>query len=121
MITASELRSLLASGRFELTRETDTQNDIHAFLAARLPLGCLLEREKVLGPRDRPDFFVDGRIAVEVKVKGQQRRAIWRQLERYAGHGCVEAIILATGVAMGPDARLMGKPVLMLSLGAAWL
>ncbi|MBI1405691.1 MAG: hypothetical protein GC145_06150 [Caulobacter sp.] len=121
MITPSELRSLLAGGRFDLSREALTQADIETWLAARLPLGCLLEREVRLGPRDRPDFMVDGRLAIEVKIKHQQRRAIWRQVERYVAHDRVEAVVLASNVAMGGDTVLNGKPVLVLGLGAAWL
>lgn len=121
MITAPELRSLLALGRFDLAVEARTQNDIATFLAGRLPLGCLLEREKVLSPGERPDFLVDGRIVIEVKVGRIARAPIWRQLERYARRPEVEAIILATGRSVGASGTILGKPVLTLSLGAAWL
>lgn len=57
--------------------------------------GLEFEREFRLSERDRPDFFVGGRIAVEVKLK-TPRRLVLRQLGRYAEHDKVEAIVLAS-------------------------
>ncbi|SLC73459.1 hypothetical protein [Mycobacteroides abscessus] len=57
--------------------------------------GLGFEREFQLCERDRPDFFVGGRIVVEVKLKTPRSRVL-RQLGRYAEHEKVEAIVLAS-------------------------
>jgi hypothetical protein len=54
----------------------------------------------VLGPRDRPDFLIDGRIVVECKGPRHREGAVLRQLDRYAAHERVEWIVLATARAM---------------------
>ncbi|OHU47177.1 hypothetical protein BKG82_26330 [Mycobacteroides chelonae] len=45
--------------------------------------------------QDRPDFFVGGCVAIEVKLK-TPRTQVLRQLGRYAEHGQVKAIVLAS-------------------------
>ncbi len=64
-----------------------------------------------------------GNIVVEVKIKakGAQRRNIFRQLDRYAKHDRVHAIVLVTSVAMHLPAEINGKPTFVASLGQAWL
>lgn len=51
------------------------------------------EREKSLSARDRPDFIIDGRIALEVKIKGTLSQAL-RQVYRYASHSSLSEIIV---------------------------
>lgn len=127
MITPEALAALLGEGRFDLSNEAACQAEIETFLAARLPMGCALQREFVLGPSERPDFMVDGRLLVEVKVHGAQRRAIERQLMRYADYRDVEALILATNVSMrmhrAPAFRRIGpgKSLFYVPLGRAWM
>ena len=76
---------------FSYQNELELQDGIaQALSAATIPY----EREKRLTPTDRPDFFVDG-IVLEVKIKGATR-AVLRQLNRYAGHESVKAILLVT-------------------------
>lgn len=120
-ITPAEVVALLRQGRFSLAAEADCQADIQAFLADRLPAGCALSREHRLGPGERPDFMVDGRIVIEVKIKGAVRAAIGRQLLRYAKHADVEAMILASNVSMALPPLIGGKPVAVVSLGRAWM
>lgn len=81
--------------------EKQVQNRIEKRLvAAELEF----QREFRLDPRDRPgrersqdrpDFFVGGCVAIEVKLK-TPRTTVLRQLGRYAEHGQVKAIVLAS-------------------------
>ncbi len=121
LITGAEICRLLAMGRFDLSHEKATQAAIELHLAARLPLGVLMEREKRLSAADIPDFLIDGRIAIEIKVRKLQRPQVLRQLERYAACADVEEIVLATSKGLSVPARINGKPAFHLSLGRAWL
>lgn len=56
--------------------------------------GIAYEREVDLGGGDIIDFMV-GDTAIEMKIK-EQRRAIYRQCERYCSHDRVKALVLAT-------------------------
>ena len=76
-------------------------------------------REVSLGDGDIIDFLI-GDVGLEMKIKGQ-RMAIYRQCERYCGHDRLQALVLATNVAMGMPAAINGKPIFIASLGRAWL
>ncbi|WBO23956.1 hypothetical protein [Sphingomonas abietis] len=78
------------------------------------------EREKRLGPADRIDFLCAGGVGIEAKVK-YPKRAIYRQLERYAAHDEVTALIIVTATAIGMPAQLNCKPVFYVSIGRASL
>lgn len=81
---------LLENKRFRFTSEDDLQQGIEKVLAAgNIPF----EREKVLSVRDRPDFLVDGRLAIEVKIKGTLAQAL-RQVGRYTEHPDIQSILL---------------------------
>jgi hypothetical protein len=74
--------------------------------------GLEFRREEALGPADRIDFLV-GDVGIEVKMQGS-RGAIIRQLGRYAKHGEVRELILASSVrrilySIPPE--VLGKPV----------
>ncbi len=114
-----EIRALVASARLDLSCEAETQADLQAvFLEA---FGeDRVRREVRLSASDRPDFMID-RWAVEVKNRGQQPRAIMRQLERYATYAEVEGIVLASNVAMGLPPSIGGKPAVFVSTGRGWL
>ena len=103
--------------RYRLGSEALLQEDVEARLrSAKIPFA----REKVLGPADRVDFLVDGHIAVECKLRCG-RKAMYRQLQRYARHDCVDALILVTLTPTGMPADLLGKPVYVVSLGRTGL
>lgn len=120
MITAIEVCRVLALGRFDLNNETATQAAIDAFLRERLP-DVKIEREFSLSPKDRPDFLIDGRIVVEVKIRGARKREVWDQLLRYAKHDRVTDLVLVTNLSMGLPATANGKDTRYVSLGRAWL
>src|SRR3546814_18233786 len=67
-------------------------------------------REFILGPGERVDFLVGDRIAVELKVKCSPR-VMMRQLQRYAAHDKVQAIILVTATVTSMPDSMNGKPV----------
>lgn len=116
MIAIPELVRVLQTHRLPLTDEKRTQAQLaEVFNAAKIPF----EREVHLAEGDIVDFMV-GDIALEIKIKGQ-RRAIFRQLERYASHPRVGVILLATAVAMHLPAEIKGKPALVASLSQGWL
>lgn len=77
-------------------------------------------REHRLSGEDIVDFLIDDTLAVEIKLKGQ-KRAIFRQLKRYATHDQVKGIILLTGISMGLPEEIEGKPTYIGSLSRGWL
>jgi hypothetical protein len=106
----------LRSRRYPLFDEKETQRAIAAAFAED---GIVVERERRLGTGDIIDF-VAGAFAIEVKVKGQ-KTAIYRQLARYAKRPEIEAIVLASNLAMGLPQVIEGKPAFFVHLGKAWL
>lgn len=116
MTTLDVLLDRLAGLRLVVETERETQ----AAIAEKLEWsGVAFEREARLSLKDRVDFLV-GTIGIEVKVGGQ-KRAILRQLERYATHEAIEMLVLVTNVAMGLPSRIGGKPLHVVSIGRGWL
>lgn len=113
----SRLHSLISATRMDLSDEKRTQCDLEAMFTAQ---GIPFERECRLSAGDIPDFLIDG-IAVEVKLRGARKKDVYRQLERYARHDRVKAIMLVTNLTMGLPGTLEGKPVYFVALGRAWL
>lgn len=112
----SEAIALLRSTRLPAGPEKDVQAAIEAaFISADIAY----RREVRLNAGDIIDFVVEG-AGIEVKIKGAPR-AILRQLERYAAHDDIGALVLVSSVAMGLPAAINGKPVEIVSLGRAWL
>ncbi|WP_426172411.1 hypothetical protein [Pseudoduganella sp. R-34] len=85
--------------------------------------GIAHQREYVAGPRDRFDFFVDGGIVLEAKVKGSLPAAL-NQIDRYAAREDVKAVVLVTTKYWGAASsvrQLRGKPVYVVKVrGAAF-
>ncbi|MGG0939228.1 hypothetical protein ABHN11_24755 [Brevibacillus centrosporus] len=116
----SSLVEKLQLQRFSTEQEKLTQMDVECFLAS---IGICFEREKHLSDRDIPDFLIHtpaGSVVLEVKTRCA-RKAIYRQLERYAQHQVVAGIILLTGTSMGLPPEIKGKPSVVASIGAGWL
>lgn len=120
-VSLSAVCLVVASTRCNLTHEIATQDDLEAAFAGTWGEMVAVSREHRLGPADRPDFLIDGRIVVEVKGPRHRAPAVLRQLERYAAYPEVEAIVLATSRAMRMPAEIGGKPVRVINLGRAWL
>ncbi len=111
---------VLVSARADLSSEKAAQADLAAVLLARLP-GVSVEREVRLSSHDVVDIMVDGSVAVEVKLRGQPKASIYRQLKRYAAHDRVKSLILVSNIAMGLPPEIEGKPTGFVSLGRSWL
>jgi len=118
----TDIIRILTSHRFTLADEKLLQVEIAAALATA---GVSFRREVHLGPGDIVDFMIDNPfgfdgIAIEVKVKGN-RRAIFKQLQRYCAYREVGAILLATNVPMDLPATIHDKPASIAALGRGWL
>lgn len=114
------LLDFLQHQRLDAAREKRAQSQLNDAL---LEGGWSFEREYRLSERDIVDFMVvvgDCRIALELKARSQRKR-IFRQLERYAQHENVNALVLLTGTAMSLPETIKGKPAYLSSLGAGWL
>lgn len=99
----------------------DDEKAVQAAISERLTAaGVDHEREVRLSPRDVIDFVCVGRVGIEVKIKGG-RRAILRQVERYAASDQLVAIVVVTAVAIGLPLEIAGKPISVVSIGRAWL
>lgn len=114
--TAPAIVTLLRATRLSCSSEAKLQKSIDDALTAR---GVPFDREAILGPGERIDFLA-GRVGVEAKAR-YAKRATFRQLERYALHDTVDALILVTGTAMGLPPTLNGKPLYIVSVGRTFL
>ncbi|RRJ54856.1 hypothetical protein EHV15_35370 [Paenibacillus oralis] len=106
--------------RFSVAQEKQTQYEVEQFM---LHANVAFEREKRLSAQDIPDFYIPskyGCIVLEVKNR-YSKRAIYRQLERYAVHENVKGLILLTGTSMHLPGIINDKPAIVVSLGAGWL
>ncbi|MDI1264983.1 MAG: hypothetical protein PS018_17170 [bacterium] len=111
------LVDVLTSHRLPLSDEKALQAAMaEAFSALKIDF----RREVQLGPRDIVDFIVWNDVAIEVKIKGQ-RRAIFRQVERYCGYDAVGSLVLATNVPIGLPETINAKPISVAALGRGWL
>lgn len=77
-------------------------------------------REVRLGPGNRVDFLTDAGVAIEVKRGRPRPGALARQLERYAGHDAVSAVVLVLERAVSLPDAMSGKPIRIVSLRMLW-
>jgi hypothetical protein len=89
--------------------ELEMQDELEKAL---IDLGIEYEREASLDARDRVDFMI-GPVAVELKIKGALMD-IYRQIERYAAHDRVKAVVLITPKNMDLPEAICGKPAFCL-------
>ena len=97
--------------------------DLHARVAAQLRNGGVpFEPEYRLGPRERIDFLTDGGVGIECKRGHPNGPALLRQLERYAAHREVRAllVVLPWKKHVSVPDEIGGKPVMTLSLNELW-
>jgi hypothetical protein len=115
---AQSVCAVIEQARIQIATETQAQKDVFDALVAS---GIQAEREYKLDERSRLDVLAFDDIAVEVKIQGG-RRAIWKQVERYAGYDKISAVVLATSVAFAFQASdITKKPVLVASLSRGWM
>ncbi|MBP2232518.1 hypothetical protein J2847_005847 [Azospirillum agricola] len=117
-VVGADIVRLIAGHRFDLSNEKVAQAELESILIkAEIPF----EREHRLSARDIVDFLVDGGVAVEMKIRGHQKMAVYQQLARYARHETVREVVLITNMAMGLPEEIEGKPAWYASLGRGWL
>lgn len=115
-ILAQRLATVLSRAQLRISTENALQESIREALVG---FGAPFKREQALSARDRPDFMCSD-VAIEAKAR-YPRKKIYRQLERYAAHDSVAAIVLVTGTPMGMPAAINGKPVYVVSIGLGML
>lgn len=108
-ISVQEVAELFSGVRFRFGSEMELQDGIEQVLK-RSGVGYL--REKSLSAKDRPDFLVEGGIAIEIKIQGTLAQAL-RQIDRYAKHDGVHSIlVIGSPIWIGRiPAMVGGKPV----------
>jgi hypothetical protein len=111
MTVLDQVDQLIRSHRFRYTEEDQLQEGIAAVLGRA---GLDPRREVRLGARDRIDIMVGG-IGIEVKIAGSAHGA-FEQLQRYAEHDEVEALILVTSRYQRLPDKAGGKPLSTISL-----
>lgn len=116
-LKVADIVGLLRSRSYRTSTEALLQQDIGEALTN---WGLAFDREHRLSPRDRIDFLIAGGIGIEAKTRCG-KRAIFRQLQRYAENDAVRALILITGAALGLPRSIDGKPLFYVSLGRAAL
>lgn len=112
------IMAVLRRTRFDLSNEKACQA---AIADALKDAGIAAVRERRLSAKDVLDFLVDGGIALEVKLAGQRKVAAFKQIERYARHERVKAVVLVSNLSMGLPQEIGGKPAYFVSLGRAWI
>ncbi len=116
-LLARRIATAITSARSNLTSEATAHRDVENALSGA---GIEFKSEVQLSASDRIDVLC-GAVGVEIKV-GHSRRSIWKQLQRYAKHGNIEALVLATGTAF-PAAvvDVDGVPLVVADLSRGWL
>lgn len=114
---ARRVVALIEQRRINISTEQSAHDSVQAALEAD---GLDVHREVRMGLRDRVDLMVKD-VAIEVKVKASSRRSVLRQLERYAEHDAVAAIVLVTGMAWPAMEKVKGKRLFVASLAWGWI
>ena len=111
--------ALLSGYRIPQATERKLQDGIATLLAGA---GIAFKREYRLTGRDKPDFLLLPDVCLEVEIEGAAAD-VERQLLRYAASEQVAALLLVTTRrAHGVMPRvLMGKPLMTLCVGSAFL
>lgn len=115
--SVSGIKALFERCQLDLSDEIRTQDGVERILAAH---GMAHKREARLSASDIPDFLLENGVVIEVKLRGQRKMSIYRQLRRYAKHPEVAAIVLLTNVAMGLPEEIEGKPAYLVSLSLGY-
>lgn len=105
----NQLSRLLLSVRFRFCSELDLQDGVEQLLQQHK---LAYVREKSLSAQDRPDFVVDGNLAIEIKIQGTLAQAL-RQIHRYSQHREITSILLVGSPSwiLRVPTLIGGKPV----------
>lgn len=108
---------LLKSKRFSLQNEKQLQQEIEELFHFGLPLE--FKREFHLDNNNIIDFLVC-QLGIEVKINAQ-RRAIYKQCERYCEFDQIKQLLLITNRSMGFPEQINGKDCFLFNLSKSWL
>ena len=113
LAAVEEIAAHISRHRFVYADERQLQEG----LAALLEPDHVVEREVRLNARDRLDLLVDDTLCIETKIAGTPR-SVRAQIDRYAQHPDVKAILLITSrVRHSLPREINGKPVVVAMLG----
>lgn len=118
--TAADVRRVIDTTPLPLANEKRFQAALADALNER---GISAKREVTLSRGNIVDITLGQGIILECKIKAGRvsKRAVYRQLVRYARHPDVTGIILVSGLAMGLPETIEGRPAIVLRPGGAWL
>jgi hypothetical protein len=119
IVEVKDVLRVLRGNRFNLHDEKVLQDEMELCLLMYFG-GPSVEREVVLDHKNRIDFLVSDSLGIEVKIGGQ-KRAIYKQCERYCGFEKIKSLLLVTNRSMGFPEQINGKDCYVLNLGKAWL
>ncbi len=108
---------LIRATRLDLSSEKRAQADLEEALSKA---GIPFDREVPLSKTDIIDFMVEG-LGIELKVRRDGKKAIYKQLCRYARHPRVGSLLLSSNLSMGLPPVIEGKDAYFVKLGEAWL
>lgn len=120
MAIAERIVAALGARVYRAAREIALQDGIEQVLRENR---FRVEREFRLNKRDRPDFLINGCVAVEVKMRASGS-AVLSQLARYATDRSVKALVVATprlSSLSGIPAEILGVPVRVVALPGSGL
>lgn len=120
MAIAEHIVAALGARVYRAAREIALQDGIEQVLRESR---FRVEREFRLSKRDRPDFLINGCVAVEVKMRASGS-AVLSQLARYATDRRVKALVVATprlSSLSGIPAEILGVPVRVVALPGSGL
>ena len=116
-MTAAEIAKLISQYRFNFMTESDLQDGLLELLKTE-PIK--IAKEEFISRKSRPDFIVEGNIAIEVKIGGSLG-ALTRQVQRYAKHDSIREVLVVTSKSRHTNlpATLAGKPVTVINVSKA--
>jgi len=117
MCKLKDVVTLIRTSKLDLSTEKRAQSDFEQRLKDS---GVWYEREVRLSDHDIVDFLIDG-IAIEFKLRPKGKKAVYRQLCRYATYDRVKAVMLVSCTSMGIPEQIDGKDTYFVKLGEAWL
>jgi DNA-binding sugar fermentation-stimulating protein len=117
------LRKRIVDARINIANEAAMQISLESILGK---IGHT-EREFRFSARDRVDFFVHDPFGIAIELKlarsGGGIASVLRQLERYAEHGVVNALLLITSsyeLESSMPGEIAGKPLHVINVGGAF-
>ncbi len=97
-----------------------SENDLHGIVSsALLKAGISFRHEVMVAPRCRIDFLLSG-IGIEIKRSRPNLKALTGQATRYLASPMVSALMIICERDPGMPDRLLGKPLMVVSLSRLW-